>query len=215
MCLSLQEFVPHKGYFHINLADKAAGPNDPEPEWVVLMDDTPQTTDGSTTVYQRFSITVPFGMESPHATIQVKQWAEEFKWYYYACTDIRIISNVSNVPAISEACWDKGDGQCLRSNNPSLLRIGILEPVLYGIWGIASALALTIWSIVVCKCGGAKQKKRTAAASTSEVQAVPCTKRFKADTSEYKRSLIVIAITSIVTVINFVGVIESLKACLY
>ena len=49
MCLSMQDFVPHTGYFHINLADTLVGPNDPEPEWVVIIDNTPQTTDGLTT----------------------------------------------------------------------------------------------------------------------------------------------------------------------
>lgn len=204
MCLSMQEFVPHTGYFHINLADTPVGPNDPEPDWVVLMDDTPQTTDGSTTATQRFSITIPFGMASPHATIQVKQWSDQFQWYYYACTD---------VPASSEACWDQGDDQCLRSDGPSRLRMGILEPATYGLWGIASALALGIWSIVVCRHGGAKRAQRKAAASTSEVQAAPCTERFKTDASGFKRSLIAIATTSVVTVFIGVAVLESLKAC--
>ena len=216
MCLSLQEFVPHTGYFYINLADTPVGPNDPEPDWVVvLMDDTPQTTDGSTTATQRFSVTIPFGMASPHATIQVKQWSDQFQWYYYACTDIRIVSNVSDVmPISSELCWDQSDGQCLRSDGPSRLRMGILEPITYGTWAIVSVLALTIWSIVVCKHGGAKRAQRgTTAASTSEVQAVPFTERFKADASEFKRSLIAVATTSVVTVFIGVGVLESLKAC--
>jgi len=216
MCLSVQEFVPHPGYFHINLADKPVGPNDPEPAWVVLMDDTPQTTDGLTTATQRFSVTIPFGTASSnHSTIQVKQWSDEFQWYYYACTDIRIVSNPTD--AGSGMCSDRGGegGQCSRSDGPSRLRMGILEPVTYGLWRIATVVALAIWSVVVCKHGGAKRARRTAAASSSEETeaAKQCAARFRADASEFKRSLIAIAAISILALVIAVSLLQSWKAC--
>ncbi|CAE8609207.1 unnamed protein product [Polarella glacialis] len=164
LCLTLQEFVPHPGYYYyysgITLVDKAVGPDDPEPvDWVVLMNKTAQTTDSTTTATKAFSVVIPLGKEAEHATIQVKQWAEDFSWYYYACTDIKIVATAAEVPANADTCWDRAAEQCVVTDE----RKGILQMVVYGVWAIGLVAALVVvWSIVVSRSSGGMARRVTA-----------------------------------------------------
>jgi len=169
---------------------------------------------------QRFSVTIPLGMASPHATIQVKQWSDEFQWYYYACTDIQIVANQST--AGSGACWDRSASCTQFDGGPKKLRMSILESLAYILWVGLTFIALGLWAVVVCKCGSVQRAQATDMEQPPQIykmehkqspQEHSCTSRFKAGASEFKRSLIAITILSIIAVIVIVTVLENLKTC--
>eukprot|EP00486_Rosalina_sp_Unknown_P007416 CAMPEP_0201575770 /NCGR_PEP_ID=MMETSP0190_2-20130828/21183_1 /ASSEMBLY_ACC=CAM_ASM_000263 /TAXON_ID=37353 /ORGANISM="Rosalina sp." /LENGTH=178 /DNA_ID=CAMNT_0048005815 /DNA_START=73 /DNA_END=606 /DNA_ORIENTATION=- len=96
ICLRVHEFVPHPGYFEIYLSEMAVGPdtNDNDANWITLADNIPDVTeDEITTGIQAFDVTLPPNITCDHCTIQVKQWASDFEWYYYTCTDIQIVAD--------------------------------------------------------------------------------------------------------------------------
>ena len=165
--------MPHPGYYEIYLSEMAVGPDtsDIDANWITLADNIPDVTeDQITTGIQAFDVTLP-NITCDHCTIQVKQWASDFNWYYYTCTDIRIVSDnddVNNTHTCvgSDSEWGK---TCEWSEAGSLMRIMVLQSIILGTVGLVCFLVLvgTIFYTSECcgccrdKCGSyIKNKKR-------------------------------------------------------
>lgn len=156
-CLSVHEFVAHPATYDVTLFYNAAlGPGDSldqvsEKDTVVLQetrsDDHPEDQTG----YQRFLVDLPLNKTCETCTIQIKQWAEDFDWYYYACVDVQIVSQLdgSFLPDADALSPD----QCVWEPAPARIRANILRSILIGAAILLDIFLVLSWLgwIYVCR----------------------------------------------------------------
>ena len=161
--LRVHEFVPHPGYYQIYLSEIPVGPDTSEDDanWITLADNIPDTTeDQVTTGIQAFDVTLP-NITCDHCTIQVKQWASDFDWYYYTCTDIKIVADDSNIDTDDTCVGDESEwGEtCSWSEVESLVRIMILQSIILGTVGLICFLILFGVILYTSECFGCRKDK--------------------------------------------------------
>lgn len=106
------EFVGHTGWFSVRLSNQAVGVGGSDSSFVNLQPDGQQgldlasrsdgpsgtfideTQNAQTTrgVVHGMQVRIPSNFTCDHCTLQVRQWAPTFNWYYYACADVAVYS---------------------------------------------------------------------------------------------------------------------------
>lgn len=156
-CLTLHEFVPHPATYDIALAYEPVGPGDMTAEWVNLVRELPDPAPSDQTGYQRFLINVPANKTCDACTIQVRQYAADLDWYYYACADVKIVllgedDTAAEVTTTKECVWTPG---------PSRIRAKILTSIVVGSVVLFDALLTIAWFLWVCRSRRKKGGKNT------------------------------------------------------
>ena len=141
ICLTLHEFVDHPGYYDIAIAYTPVNPGDTNVDFVPLASAVPDT--GDSTGFQSFIVTLPLNRTCEHCTIQVKQWADDLQWFYYACTDIEIVAGSTNTTVEPSSCQFR--------SGPPLLRILILQSTLISSYFLILVIFLLVWAFVACR----------------------------------------------------------------
>jgi uncharacterized membrane protein len=102
------------------------------------------------TGFHNIKITLP-NIDCPTCTLQVAQWADEFNWYYYSCSDIRITADASISTNIESNCTQRiFDGTCDTFEPAEMLvRIGILETIYWGSFGVFTVALVLILAGVI------------------------------------------------------------------
>lgn len=155
--------MPHPGYYEIYLSEIPVGPDTSEDDanWITLADNIPdETEDQITTGIQAFDVTLP-NITCDHCTIQIRQWASDFDWYYYTCTDIKIVADDTNIDNTDTCVGDESEwGEtCTWSEAGSLVRIMILQSIILGTVGLVCFLILFGVILYTSECCGWRKDK--------------------------------------------------------
>lgn len=82
------------------------------------------------------------------ATLQLRQFAPEFNWYYHECADVLVVNSSSLIPAALQAAWAAVAGPCPngRTFSPASypLTYYVLQPIVLGIIGVALLLLVAV-----------------------------------------------------------------------
>lgn len=142
-CLTLHEFVTHPATYDIALAYESVGPGDTATEWVNLVKALPDPAPADQTGYQRFLINVPANKTCDACTIQVRQYAADLDWYYYACADVMIVLEEDSAEATTT------EEECIWTPGPSRIRAKILTSIVVGSVVLFDALLAIAWFVWV------------------------------------------------------------------
>lgn len=139
-CLSVHEFVAHPANYDIQLFTKPVGPGDDD-DGIFLKEKIEDTAPDGETGYQRFWVDLPQNVTCENTcTIQVRQYAKDFDWYYYACVDINIVAD-------GEADGSLSRDQCVWEPGPSRIRAQILQSIVLGCVFLVDAIMFLGWFV--------------------------------------------------------------------
>jgi hypothetical protein len=87
-------------------------------------------------------VDIPAEKMSEKCTIQVKQWAEDFDWYYYACVDVEIVLELDGTADIDkglppdQCVWEPADSRTRANIRRSILIFSVVlfDVVLFLVW---------------------------------------------------------------------------------
>lgn len=231
VCLTVHEFVPHPGHYRIALVDKAVQPGDEDVPWIVLEDNIKDENADDLTGMQAFYVQIPANITCKNCTIQVRQWADDFQWYYYTCADVEIVASGSDKSAFPDAKQE----DCVWTAAGPRLRMQILQTML-----IFSLILLAILSILIWCCFAVRSGKKLAnvdfqatpdadlegsehAVENGETHEQPkpqsnpkrgCMANLKAGYAHHKRSLLIISAFFVIVIGIIVPIVLSkLKSC--
>jgi hypothetical protein len=95
------------------------------------------------------TVKIPSNLTCDACTLQVRQWAPEFSWYYYSCSDVRVQAR-TNTTAIKSTCRSAiDDNTCTISAAPPQVRILILQSILVAVAVIVCLTAAIVGIILV------------------------------------------------------------------
>ncbi|KAJ3042570.1 hypothetical protein HDV00_007104 [Rhizophlyctis rosea] len=149
LCFRTREFVPHDGNIGISLSTSTVQPGGDQRDFKYLLFDG-NVYNGTTGIHS-IPITLPPNITCDSCTIQARQWAPEFKWYYYSCSDVRIVAQGSaeaNALTAADTCSDRLDRCGTEWFEPAA---PLVEDMIFqqGIAGIGFCLLLFIPLLIV------------------------------------------------------------------
>ena len=152
--------MDHFGYFEVSLATVPVSPGQPQSLFNVPLHYEVELQNG--TAYHNFPIVIPANVTcNPTCTVQVRQWADDFDWYYYACVDVDVL-NRSTFEAMSVLDPEMQDtesnctsriaaGRCGRwEPGPFHIRTTILQTIVFGSVALVCLIGLVVVIIVRC-----------------------------------------------------------------
>eukprot|EP00744_Colponema_vietnamica_P013752 GILI01019283.1.p1 GENE.GILI01019283.1~~GILI01019283.1.p1 ORF type:complete len:310 (+),score=26.84 GILI01019283.1:29-931(+) len=133
ICLRWYEFVAHSGYYEIWLSASSVGVGDPQSSFTHLVAKI-QDNDSSQTGYWGATVTLPSNLTCESCTLQILQWVNDFKWYYYSCADVTILPASSASNRTFTDCVSRiSSNTCVWEAAPPRIREMILQSILIGI----------------------------------------------------------------------------------
>lgn len=199
ICLTVHEFVDHPGYYDIAISYTPVNPGDNNAEFVTIASLIPDVGDG--TGYQSFIVTLPENRTCDHCTIQIKQWADDLQWFYYACTDVEIVNGVTNTTISPSTCQFR--------SGPALLRILILQDILIGTYFLTIVLFLAAF----CFAGYCNKDVSQDLEEKSQDGKVAVTERIVEYSKRKKRCMLVAAIVYLLLAVALGVTLIGLKSC--
>jgi hypothetical protein len=79
------------------------------------------------------------------ATLQLRQYAPEFDWYYHDCSDVLVVHSVAAIPTHLQGAWAEIRHQCAPGSftpRPFPFNVYVITPIILGIIGLAMIIAL-------------------------------------------------------------------------